>query len=148
MTFAEQLVRVEVALQRGCMLTAHDSKDSSLTLRAERFDYVLSTRAFLRREPGKGSLLECAEGGRRVYDEPKELVRTKDVRAAAGAFLALTTLLYVTRMCTRCPTPCALCRQGATKNGFGLGPYCEKTPCDCRCHTTRAALTAADGGST
>lgn len=31
-------------------------------------------------------------------------------------------------MCTRCPTPCQLCRQG------GNGPYCERTPCSCSCH--------------
>lgn len=35
-----------------------------------------------------------------------------------------------TAMCTRCPVPCQLCRQG------GNGPYCESTPCDCNCHET------------
>lgn len=31
-------------------------------------------------------------------------------------------------MCTGCPIPCQLCRQG------GNGPFCETTPCACRCH--------------
>lgn len=32
-------------------------------------------------------------------------------------------------MCTHCPTPCQKCRAG------GNGPFCEKTPCRCTCHT-------------
>lgn len=39
-----------------------------------------------------------------------------------------------TFMCTRCPRPCDLCRQGAGTPGMGLGPYCAKTPCACDCH--------------
>lgn len=37
---------------------------------------------------------------------------------------------YETRevMCTRCPTPCNEC------GGKPLGPFCVKTPCDCKCH--------------
>jgi len=31
-------------------------------------------------------------------------------------------------MCTRCPTPCQGCRAS------GNGPFCETTPCPCRCH--------------
>jgi hypothetical protein len=35
-------------------------------------------------------------------------------------------------MCTRCPVPCQQCRR------FGNGPYCEVTPCSCRCHVELA----------
>ncbi len=33
-------------------------------------------------------------------------------------------------MCTHCPTPCQRC---------GNGPYCETTPCPCKCHGDRFA---------
>lgn len=31
-------------------------------------------------------------------------------------------------MCTWCPVPCQECRIG------GNGPFCETTPCRCKCH--------------
>lgn len=34
-------------------------------------------------------------------------------------------------MCTKCPTPCQQCRSG------GNGPFCETTPCACKCHVGR-----------
>lgn len=33
-----------------------------------------------------------------------------------------------TAPCTRCPVPCSKCRQKPQ------GPYCNETPCPCRCH--------------
>lgn len=33
--------------------------------------------------------------------------------------------------CTRCPTPCTLCRDG-------VSPYCANTPCSCSCHARKS----------
>lgn len=35
-----------------------------------------------------------------------------------------------TWMCTDCPIPCQECRAGRN------GPYCERTPCKCDCHSS------------
>jgi hypothetical protein len=34
-------------------------------------------------------------------------------------------------MCTACPIPCQYCRKD------GIGPYCEVTPCTCKCHVKK-----------
>jgi hypothetical protein len=45
-------------------------------------------------------------------------------------------------MCTFCPSPCQECRAG------GIGPFCEQTPCACKCHAThwKYAAFKAKGG--